>query len=46
MSLNVRPHDRDTGALQKAVLNHEKKCVLSVGADGTMFVFKIDLKSI
>lgn len=44
--LQVRPHDRDTGAIVKAVLNHEKKCILSAGADGTMFVYKIDLPSI
>ena len=27
-------------------MNHEKKSILSVGADGTMFVYKVDLEAI
>lgn len=27
-------------------MNHEKKCVISVGMDGTMFIYMVDLASI
>ncbi|EAS07768.2 WD repeat protein (macronuclear) [Tetrahymena thermophila SB210] len=46
INMLVRTHDRDTGAIKKVVMNHEKKCVMSVGNDGTLFIYKIDLPSI
>jgi len=32
--------------MNKVVMNHEKKGILSVGADGTLFVYKIDMEAI
>ena len=46
ISLHVRPHDVDYGNVRKVSLNYEKKAILSSGADGTMFVYKVDLEAI
>lgn len=46
LALQIKTHDRDTGAVMKVAINHEKKNIMSVAADGTFFSYFLDLNAV